>query len=99
MKSLTRIIPLLLLLGTTAVLLAGCGGYDSYYYHDDYFITIINDSPWDIFIEPFGVLLAPGDTVDFEVGYDIVHIIAWRDFDGLILAELDMAEGEVLVVE
>ncbi len=99
MKSLVRILAVFLLLGTAASLLGGCGDGD--HHHDmveDFSITVINDTPWDIFVEPFGFLLAPGDTVDIDVGYDVVHVIAVRHFDGLVLAELDMVRGDVLVV-
>jgi hypothetical protein len=99
MKSLVKILPLLLLLGLTTVFLEGCG--DHHHYHDgyDYTITVVNDTPWDIFVEPWGFLLAPGDRVDVDIGPDIVHVIAVRHFDGLVLADVDMAYGDVLVVE
>jgi len=99
MKSLLKILPLLLLLATTGVLLTGCGGDDVYVYRDGYYITIINDTPWDVFVEPFGFLLAPGDSVDADIGPDIVRVVAIRDFDGLILADIDMVTGEVLVIQ
>jgi len=97
MKSLVKILPLLLL-GTTAVLIGGCGDHHDYGGYD-YSITVINDTPWDIFVEPWGFLLAPGDSMDVDVGYDIVHVLAIRHFDGLVLADVDMAYGDVLVVE
>ncbi len=99
MKSLLRILPLLLLLGTTAVLVTGCGDDEVHIYHDSYYITIINDTPWDVFVEPFGFLLAPGDSVDADVGYDVVRVVAIRDFDGLILADVDMVSGDILVIQ
>ena len=96
MKTSVRILSLLLVLGTTAVLLAGCG--HGRHYYDDYYITIVNDSPWDVYVEPFGLFLSPGEQVDVEVGYDVFHVIVLRNFDALILAELDVASGDVLVV-
>lgn len=99
MKNAVKVVALLLLLGTAAVFLGGCGDHHDHVVVYDYHVTIINDSPWDVFIEPFGLLIAPGDRMDVDVGYDIVHVIAIRHYDGLILAELDMARGDVLVVE
>ena len=98
MKNLVRFLPLLLLLGITATLLAGCGGGGHTHYYEDYYITIVNDSPWSIVVEPWGVFLVPGDSWDVDVGYDVVRVIVVRDFDGLVLADVDMARGDVLVV-
>jgi hypothetical protein len=97
-KNFIKTVLALALLGATATLLAGCHD-DHYVYRDYYYITVINDCPWAVVIEPFGVLLSPGDRVDFDIGYDVVHVIAVRAFDGLILAELDMVGGEVLVID
>jgi len=96
MKSLVKILPLLLLLGTTAVLIGGCG-HDDYVSHLD-LITVHNDSPWDITVEPWGVFLERGHGVDFESG-DIVHVVAIRYSDGVVLADVDVAPGHLLVVE
>ncbi len=98
MKSFARALPFLLVLGITATVLSGCGNDEVHVYHDGYYVTVINDTPWDVFVEPFGFLLAPGDVVDAEIGYDVVHVIALRHFDGLVLAELDMVRGDVLVI-
>lgn len=68
-------------------------------YGGNTFITVFNDTPWDVFIEPFGLFLAPGEVVDIEVGYEVSHVVARRDFDGLILAEVDMPPGDVLVIQ
>jgi len=98
MRTTVKILSLLLLLGATATLLQGCGRGDHYLAYD-YYITIINDTPWTVFVEPFGLLLVSGDRVDVEIGYDFVRVIVLRDFDGMILAEVDMVSGDVLVVD
>lgn len=97
MKTTVRILSLFLLLGMTAILFAGCGDDDRWYY-DDYYVTIVNDSPWDVYVQPFPLFLAPGQRADPEVGYHVVRVVAIRDFDGLILADLDMVAGDVLVI-
>jgi hypothetical protein len=98
MKSTVKILSLLLLLGTAMTLLGGCGNDDYCCATYDYYITVINDSPWVVFVEPFGIFLNPRETIDIEIGYDVVRVLVLRDFDGLILAELDMVSGDVLVV-
>jgi hypothetical protein len=99
MKSLLRILPLLLLLGTTALLVTGCGDHHGHGHYDAYYITIVNDTPWDVYVEPFGFLLAPGDSVDADVGYDVIRVVAIRHFDGLVLADVHMASGDVLIIQ
>ncbi len=92
MKNTVSILSLLLLLGTTAILLAGCGDGE-HVYHGDYYITVVNHTPWDVYVEPFGVFLPPGGVLDQPVSYDVVHVMVIRDFDSLLLAELDMVAG------
>jgi hypothetical protein len=100
MRHTVKILSLMLLLGTTAAQLAGCGNDDVYVYRDGYYyITIVNDSPWAIYVEPFGIFLGPRDTADIDVYYDYVHVVVFREYDGLVLADLDMAGGDVLVVD
>jgi hypothetical protein len=98
MKSAVKILSLLLLLGTTMTLLGGCGNDDCCYAVYDCYVTVINDSPWAVFVEPFGVFMYPGESVDLEIICDCVHVVVFRDADGLILAELDMCSGDVLVI-
>ena len=50
-------------------------------------------------LDPFGLFLSPGDTVDIEVGPDYVRVVVLREFDGLVLADVDMVSGDVLVVQ
>jgi len=61
--------------------------------------SIENNSPDAIVVEPFGDLLLPGESIDYELGPEIVHIVIVRDFDGLVLLETDLAAGDVWVVE
>jgi len=98
MKTTVKILSLLLLLGATATMLAGCGQGDRAYYYDDY-VTVVNETPWTVFVEPFGLILDPGDRIDIEIGYDVVRVVVLRHFDGLILAELDIVSGDILVVD
>jgi len=97
-KRTATILSLSLLLTTAAALLAGCGDHDHYRYHG-YYITVINDTPWTVFVEPFGIHIHPGDAADIEIGYDAVYVVVVRDFDGLVLTEGTMTWGDVLVVD
>jgi hypothetical protein len=98
MKKTVRIVSLFLLLGMTALLFGGCGDRDHWYY-DEYYVTIINDSPWDVYVQPFPLFLAPGQRADREVGYHAIHVVAIRNADGVILAEVDMVGGDVLIID
>ncbi len=98
MKNTLRILSLFLLLGMTAILFAGCG-HDDHWDYDAYYVTIINDSPWDVYVQPFPLFLAPGERADVEVGYHVFRVVAIRNFDGAVLAEVDMVAGEVLVIQ
>lgn len=97
MKGAIKILSLLVLVGITATLLAGCHN-DRHVDYYDYYVTIVNDTYWTIYVEPFGYYMDPGDIVQFDVGYDIVHVIVIRHPDGLVLAELDMPAGSEFVV-
>ena len=98
MKKLLKVLPLVLVLGAAATFVAGChdGHHHEYY---DYYITVVNDTPWDVYVEPFGFLLAPGDQVDADIGPDYVRVVAIRHFDGLVLADVTLAAGDVLVIQ
>lgn len=98
MKKLVRILPLVLFLGIAAGFIAGCDDHHHYEYYD-YYITVVNDTPWDVYVEPFGFLLAPGDRVDADIGHDYVRVVAVRYFDGLVLADVAMGAGDVLVIQ
>ncbi len=99
MKTASKIVSLVLLLGITATLLAGCGSGDRCCLVYDYYITVINDTPWGVFVDPFGLFLSPGDTMDIEIGPDYVRVVVLREFDGLVLADVDMVNGDVLVIQ
>ena len=93
MKPLVRILPLLLLTVAVAALLTGCGV-------KHYYITIINETPWDVCVDPYGYFLYPGDRVDTEVDYfEVVHVVAFRCSDSVLLAHADMIHGDVLIIE
>jgi hypothetical protein len=61
--------------------------------------TIENHSPDAIVIEPFGDHLYAGEAIDYDLGYDVVHIVVVRDWDGLVLLETDLAAGDVWIIE
>jgi hypothetical protein len=98
MKKFLKILSLVLFLGIVATFAVGCRDHHHHEYYG-YYITVINDTPWAVYVEPFGFLLGPGDRVDAEVGYDYVRVVAVRHFDGLILADVAMRAGDVLVIQ
>jgi hypothetical protein len=102
MKTLLRpAVALLLLAGLGLSGLACDDGRDVVIVDDGFYelATIENQSPDAIVVEPFGDFLYPGEAVDYDLGYDAVHIIVVRDFDGLVLLETDLVAGDVWIIQ
>ena len=98
MKTASKIIPAILLVGIASVVLIGCeDDYDYIVYYD--YATIENQTPWDVWVEPYDILLMPGESVDIDLGPYIEHIVVVRDVDGLVLLETDIAAGDYWIIE
>ena len=52
-----------------------------------------------IVIEPFGEVLYPGESIDIDIGGDVVYVTIYRDYDGLILLQTDVIAGDVWVIQ
>jgi hypothetical protein len=80
-------------------LISGCDdGGDSVAIHEDR-VTFVNDYGQPIVIQPFDAVLFHGESADFDIGGDIVHVVVFRESDGLVLLEVDVEAGEVWVVQ
>jgi hypothetical protein len=103
MKALLRPLAVFGLLATLGLLGVACddSGRDVVVtdYGDGGIATIENNSPDAVVIEPFGDLLLPGESIDYDLGMDSVSIVVVRDFDGLVLLETDLVAGDVWIVE
>ncbi len=92
----------MLSLGLIAIVFmaTGCGGDgSSSIIVTDEVVTFINDTDYAIVIDPFDAALSSGGVVDIEIGNDIVYVVVFRQFDGLILLETDVAAGDVWVIQ
>ena len=80
-------------------LISGCDdGDDSVAIQED-LVTFVNEYGQPIVVQPFGAVLVNGEAADFDIGGDIVHVIVFRESDGLVLLEVDVEGGEVWVVQ
>ena len=80
-------------------LISGCDdGSDTVVIYED-MVTFVNDYGEPIVIQPFDAVLFDGESIDFDVGGDIVHVVVFRESDGLVLLEVDVEAGEVWVVQ
>jgi len=86
-------------LATITLIVSGCSGNSDYLVIDDDVVTFVNDYGEIIVIEPFGEVLYPGETVDIDIGDDVVYVTVYRDFDGLILLQTDVVSGDVWVIQ
>ena len=98
MKPATRKITTAILFVTFALpMLAGCSGGGELFSTtgtDPDIVTFVNDTGYPVVIDPWGTLLYPGEIVDIFVGFDLVNVIVYREFDGLILFAGTVAGGE-----
>jgi len=77
----------------------GCNDNGSAVVVADSIVTFSNDTVYTIVIAPFNTVLYPGDVVDIEIEDDIVHVVVYRDIDGLILLETEVVAGEVWIIQ
>ncbi|MBN1918459.1 MAG: hypothetical protein JW889_11155 [Verrucomicrobia bacterium] len=103
MKALIRPLAILGLLATLGLVGLACddGGRDVVVIdHGGGGIASIENQSHDaIVVEPFGDYLLPGEAIDYDLGWDIVHVVVVRDFDGLVLLETNLAAGDVWIIQ
>ena len=86
-------------LAVITLIVSGCSGGSDFLVIDDDMVTFVNDYGEIIAIEPFGEVLYPGETVDIDIGNDVVYVTVYREFDGLILLQTDVMAGDVWVIQ
>ena len=92
---------MLVILGSVLALgfISGChDDHDSVVIHEDR-VTFVNDYGEAIIVQPFDAVLFHGESIDFDIGGDIVHVVVFREHDGLVLLEVDVEAGDVWVVQ
>ena len=92
---------ILVIPATLALLLfaMGCDDDDDHVYAGDDIVTFVNEYGEAILIQPFGTVLDHGDAVDFDINGDIVHVVVFRNFDGVVLLDTDVEGGDVWVIQ
>ena len=88
-----------IIISAIALIVSGCSGDGEVLVIDDDVVTFVNNYGEIIVIEPFGEVLYPGETVDIDIGNDVVYVTVYRDFDGLILLQTDVVSGDVWVIQ
>ena len=91
---------MLVILGSVLALglISGCDDGDSVVIYEDT-VTFVNDYGEPIVIQPFDAVLFDGESIDFDIGGDIVQVVVFRESDGLVLLEVNVEAGEVWVVQ